>query len=131
MTTPWHPLPAVTPANVLIVEDHPLAADAWRLLFEATGYHVRIAATAATAVTACAERSVDLMVLDLTLPDGSGLDVLAAASAAGTAPRVTVALTGHDDRAVAEQCRRAGCIAVLVKPIAPRELLARAAEWLR
>jgi CheY-like chemotaxis protein len=32
---------------------------------------------------------------------------------------------------VTEQCRHAGCQAVLLKPIQPRELLGRVAEWLR
>jgi CheY-like chemotaxis protein len=119
------------PTDVLIVEDHPLAADAWRLLFEATGYQVRVAGTAAEAVQACAERPTDLMLLDLTLPDGYGLEVLAKTRADGTEPRVTVALTGHDDRRIADQCRAAGCRDVLVKPVAPRDLLGRVAQWLQ
>jgi DNA-binding response OmpR family regulator len=117
------------PADVLIVEDDPLAGDALRLLFEATGYRVRLAGTVAAAARACADGPVDLMLLDLTLPDGTGLSVLTQNRAAGTMPRVTVALTGHDDAALADECRQAGCAAVLVKPVAPRELLARAAEW--
>jgi DNA-binding response OmpR family regulator len=131
MTAPWPGPPDGVSPGVLIVEDHPLAADALRLLFEATGYRVRIAPTAAAAVRACAERPVDLMLLDLTLPDGSGLDILSQANAAGTTPRVTVALTGHDDRDVAARCRQAGCTEVLVKPVPPRVLLTRAAEWVQ
>jgi DNA-binding response OmpR family regulator len=130
MSVPARQSDAQTPFDVLVVEDHPLAADAWRLIFEATGYTVRLAPTAAAAVEACAERPVDLMLLDLTLPDGSGLDVLAQTTAAGTSPRVTVALTGHDDRALADRCRSAGCIDVLVKPVTPRDLLARVPSWL-
>lgn len=118
-------------AQVLIVEDHPLAADALRLLFEATGYKVRVAATAAAAIRACGDRPPDLMLLDLNLPDADGLSVLAQTKASGTAPRVTVALTGQDDRAVEDQCRALGCRAVLVKPVPPRDLLARAAEWVQ
>jgi len=127
-STPVSPVP---PGDVLIVEDHALAADALRLMLETWGYRVRIAPTAAAALQACAERPADLMLLDLTLPDGNGLDVLAEATATGTAPRVTVALTGHDDPAVADRCRRAGCTAVLIKPIAPRELVGRVPHWLR
>jgi len=130
MTAPRRPM-AERPADVLIVEDHELAADAWRLLFEASGYTVRLATTAAAAVAACRDRPTDLMLLDLSLPDGSGLDVLAATAAAGTTPRVNVALTGHDDPVVAARCREAGCVAVLVKPVAPRDLLGRVATWLR
>jgi CheY-like chemotaxis protein len=131
MTT--HPASAANsshPAEVLVVEDNVLAADALRLLLETQGYTVRVAASVTEAVRACADRPVDLMLLDVTLPDGSGLDALAAAKVDGTTPRIIVALTGHDDRALTEACRRAGCREVLLKPIQPRELLGRVAGWL-
>jgi CheY-like chemotaxis protein len=131
MTHPPQPLETRAPAEVLVVEDNPLAADALRLLLETAGHRVRVAGTAAATVRACAERPVDLMLLDVTLPDGSGLDALLAAAAEGTAPRITVALTGHDDRAMRERCHQAGCAAVLLKPIQPRDLLGRVAEWVR
>lgn len=117
-------------ADVLLVEDNALAADAMRLLLETTGHRVRVAGSVADTVRACADRRPDLMLLDLTLPDGSGLDALATIQAAGTAPRMTVALTGHDERAVIQQCKTAGCQAVLVKPVQPRELISRVTEWL-
>lgn len=131
MTQHRQPTETRPPAEVLVVEDNPLAADALRLLLETAGHRVRVAGTAAATIRACAERPVDLMLLDVTLPDGSGLDALLAAAAEGTAPRITVALTGHDDRAMTERCRQAGCAAVLLKPIQPRELLGRVAEWVR
>jgi len=115
---------------VLIVEDHFLSADALRLMFEVSGYGVRIALTAEEAVVACATQRPDLMLLDLTLPDGTGLDVLARTNAAGTTPRVVAALTGHDSDAVVQSCLEAGCVGVVLKPIAPRELVRRAGEWL-
>ena len=118
------------PAEVLVVEDNVLAADALRLLLESAGYRVRVANTAAAAVRACAAQATDLMLLDLTLPDGSGLDALEATKAAGTAPRIIVALTGHDDRTLTDRCRSAGCQAVLLKPVPPRDLLGRLVEWL-
>jgi DNA-binding response OmpR family regulator len=120
---------AETPADVLIVEDHPLAADALRLLFEAAGHQPRIAGSVAAAVEECASRPPRLMLLDLTLPDGDGFDVLAQTAAAGTSPAVIVALTGHDDSALTARCRAAGCKDVILKPIMPRELLARIATW--
>jgi CheY-like chemotaxis protein len=131
MTKATPPARARGPAEILVVEDNALAADALRLLLETLGHQVRVAGTAAAMVRACAERPVDLMLLDVTLPDGSGLDGLLAAAAEGTAPRITVALTGHEDRAVRERCHKAGCHAVLLKPIQPRDLLRRVAEWLQ
>jgi CheY-like chemotaxis protein len=130
-TRPNNPLPkAVHPADILIVEDHELAADALRLLFEALGHRPRLAPSVAAAVRECALRPPDLMLLDLTLPDGDGLDVLAQTAAAGTTPRVTVAVTGHDDDALTERCRRAGCVDIVLKPVMPRDLLKRIATWM-
>jgi DNA-binding response OmpR family regulator len=116
--------------QVLIVEDSELVADALKILFESRGYSVRIAPSVEAAVDACASAPTDLMLLDLTLPDGDGLAVLAATDALGVRPRVTVALTGHDDPAVVARCRAAGCLDVLLKPVPARELLVRASAWL-
>ena len=60
---------------------------------------------------------------------GDGLRVLRTLAADGLAPRVTVALTGHDDSDTVQRCLDAGCAAVLGKPVPIRELLRRMAEW--
>jgi DNA-binding response OmpR family regulator len=120
---------------VVIVEDDADVAEALRLFFGAAGYEAHVANSAAAAVAACktaAERGTvaDLMLLDLSLPDAGGLTALAAATASGVRPRVTIALTGHTDPGTAAECRAAGCRDVIVKPVAMRELVARAAVWL-
>lgn len=121
--------------HVVIVEDNGAVASMLETAFRASGYYVSVAATAAAAVAAC-EAAVahgmraDLMLLDLSLPDASGLSALERAIAGGVAPRITVALTGHADPAVAAACRASGCRDVLVKPLSVRELLSRAAAWL-
>ena len=73
----------------------------------------------------------DVLLLDLTLPDGSGLDVLERLRERARLPRVCVALTGHDDQQLGAQCRAAGCRDVLLKPVPVRVLLAKLGEWLR
>jgi DNA-binding response OmpR family regulator len=70
------------------------------------------------------------MLLDLTLPDGDGLQVLGQLAARGATPRVTAALTGSEDSATARRCREAGCHEVLIKPVATRELLKKVKAWL-
>jgi DNA-binding response OmpR family regulator len=70
------------------------------------------------------------MLLDVSLPDGDGLEVLAQVAGTAAAPTVTVALTGHDDESIVTRCREAGCRDVLLKPVPVRELLRRASEWL-
>jgi len=115
--------------RVLLVEDHALVVDALTILLESGGHEVRAAATVADAVRRAVEAPVDVLLLDLTLPDGDGLDVLARLRDAGALPSVAVALTGHDDPATRRRCVAAGCVEVLVKPVPARELLARVAGW--
>ena len=115
---------------VLLVEDSALVTSALRILFEETGRRVRVAADVAQAVRACAEERPALMLLDLTLPDGDGLSVLDAVRGTDGAPRIAVAMTGHDDDATRRRCLDAGCAEVLLKPVPARELLARAHGWL-
>jgi CheY-like chemotaxis protein len=116
--------------HVLVVEDNVDVGDAFRVLFESTGRRVSVVQTVADALAAARASRVDLMLLDLTLPDGSGLDVLETLKAEPTRPRVSVALTGRDEPEVARRCYELGCAAVLVKPVPARELLRRVDAWL-
>ena len=117
--------------RVLLVEDHALVVDALTILLESGGHEVRVAATVAEAVARGQEAPVDLLLLDLTLPDGDGLSVLRGLREAGAPPALAVALTGRDDPATAARCEAAGCRALLIKPVPTRELMARVAEWER
>jgi DNA-binding response OmpR family regulator len=110
-------------ALILIVEDDETVTAALRILFEDAGYRVSSAMTVRDAVAACVGERPDVMLLDLTLPDGDGLRVLAETSALGVAPKMTAAFTGHEDRATVERCLRAGCAEVLVKPVPIARLL--------
>jgi two-component system, chemotaxis family, chemotaxis protein CheY len=79
------------PSRVLIVDDHPGFRGEARTLLEAAGYEiVGEVATATAAPEAAASLQPDLVILDIGLPDGSGLDATAAIRAA--APRTAVVL---------------------------------------
>lgn len=117
--------------HVLVVEDNRDVGDAFRVLFESTGRRVSVVQTVADAVATARAVPVDLMLLDLTLPDGNGLEILEQLGGDAARPRVTVALTGRDEPHIARRCQDVGCAAVLVKPVPARELLKRADEWLR
>ena len=122
----------MTPAlpHVLVAEDNTLVADAMRLLFEETGHRVTTAGTIVAVVAAAASDPVDLLLLDLGLSDGDGLEVLTQLRERGTLPRVNVALTGRDEPEVIERCKAAGCRDVLLKPVPVGELLRKSREWL-
>jgi DNA-binding response OmpR family regulator len=125
MTAPAHGLP-----HVLIVEDDSNAADALRILFEETGHRVSLAYSAARAEKIATEDTPDLLLLDLSLPDGDGLDVLDRLRAAGTRIGTVVALTGHEGHDLEAQCREHGCTDLLTKPVSIRELIRRAPGWI-
>ena len=117
------------PSRVLVVEDSTLVTDALTILLESAGHRVRVAATVAEAVALGVEAPADVMLLDLSLPDGDGVEALLRLRAAGAEPPVTVALTGRDDDRTVQRCRAAGCREVLLKPVPTRELLARLERW--
>lgn len=115
--------------HILIVDDSAAVTGALRVLFEETGHDVSVAESIRDAVSVAAERAVDVMLLDLTLPDGDGLSALVAMRIQAIEPRVTAALTGRAEPEIAARCTAAGCRAVLVKPVPIAELLARVREW--
>lgn len=115
---------------MLIVEDNELVTGALRILFEESGRRVTVAHTVSAAVAAGTNDPPDLVLLDLTLPDGDGLEVVRALEAKGVRPRGTLALTGRDDQATLDRCAAAGVAGVFLKPVATLELLRRAAQIL-
>jgi DNA-binding response OmpR family regulator len=115
--------------HVLLVDDSALVLDALRLLFEESGYDVSVARSVTEAVDAAMARRVDVMLLDLTLPDGDGVEALVRLRTQGAEPRVTAALTGREAAEVESRCFAAGCRAVLVKPVPIAKLVAQVREW--
>jgi DNA-binding response OmpR family regulator len=109
-------------AHVLVVEDSELVTSAFRILLEDAGYRVSVAETVKEMTEATAGGEVDLMLLDLTLPDGNGLDALAEIRRSGRAPRITLAMTGDDQPSTRQRCIEAGCSDVLIKPVSIKEL---------
>ena len=116
--------------HVLVAEDNDLVSGAMRVLFEETGHRVSTAPSIAATVSVASADPVDLLLLDLGLADGDGLEVLAQLRARGALPRVAVALTGRDEPEIVARCREMGCHDVLLKPVPARELLRLAGEWL-
>lgn len=120
-----------TQPHVLVAEDNELVATAMQVLFEETGHRVSTAPTIVAAVRVATTGPVDLLLLDLGLADGDGLEVLAQLKERGALPRVSVALTGRDEPEVVARCRALGCADVLLKPVPARVLLAKTREWLQ
>jgi DNA-binding response OmpR family regulator len=114
-------------ANILVVEDEPRIAALVRAYLERDGHAVHCVHAAAEARAALAAHAPDLMVLDLTLPDGDGLQL---AAAAGPATAV-VMLTARAQEPERMAGFAAGADDYVPKPFSPRELSARVRAVLR
>jgi CheY-like chemotaxis protein len=104
--------------RVLIVDDHDFNLQLLERLLELEGREVRAAGSLAAAVQALAEEDPALIVLDLNLPDGSGLDLTRRLkSEPRTASIPIVACTAAIRQSDEERALAAGCDAVVSKPI--------------
>jgi DNA-binding NarL/FixJ family response regulator len=113
------------PLRVLIVDDHPLVLDGLRLALELAGMEVVATATSgAGAVEAARRHGPDVVVMDVQLPDGTGVDATRAllAAAPGT-PVLMLTMLEEPDTLLAAV--RAGARGYLVKG-ATRDEIVRA-----
>lgn len=107
------------PKRVLIVEDNELNMTLFRDLLEAQGYAVIGARDGATAMTMARAERPDLILLDIQLPEVSGLDVVKwLKSDADLRAIPVVAVTAFAMKGDEEKIRRAGCEDYVSKPIA-------------
>ena len=84
--------------RVLLVDDHPMIGAALELLLKETDYELLgRARTAAEATSQIGKLKPDLLLLDVNLPDGSGLDVLKRLSKARSRPEVILLTAGMDE----------------------------------
>lgn len=116
-------------ARILVVEDNPQSLELMSYLLGAYGHHVCGAATGAAAVESAATTDVDLVLLDLQLPDIDGYRVLRTLRAHGTAVKIiavtAVAMVGDRERTLA-----AGFDHYMPKPINPRTFVDEVEAWL-
>jgi DNA-binding NtrC family response regulator len=101
--------------EALIIEDEPNERLGLSALLDAEGFRTRTADSLASARRRLAESIPELVLLDLTLPDGSGLELMEELGGASR-PDVIV-LTGHATVESAVQAIRAGARDYLVKPV--------------
>jgi two-component system response regulator HydG len=116
--------------SVLVVDDDQTVRETLADFFESLGWPVRTAATATEGRQAAAEHAPDVVLIDLRLPDASGLTLLEALRADDPESAVIV-LTGHADVPTAVRAMRQGALDLLEKPVDLETLhraVSRAAE---
>ena len=108
-------------ASVLIIEDEAALATALSRVCQRLGWHAELRASGNAGLRALASGNFDLAILDIGLPDLSGLEVLEKARA--RAPQLPVVIiTAHGKLENAVAARKLGAAAYLVKPLDLREI---------
>ena len=111
-------------ARILIVDDEPSLRDSLQRTVEREGHETVLAGDLRAARKALAEGGFDLLVTDIRLGDGSGLDLIAEARPA--APRMRIlAITAFGSVDVAVDAMRRGADDFLEKPFRPEVLRSR------
>ncbi|MGD1052558.1 MAG: ATP-binding protein [Candidatus Dormibacteria bacterium] len=110
-------------ASILVVEDDAASRQSISDVLSAAGYRVRAVATRGAALEAIGSTAPDAVVLDVQLPDGSGLEIIESLRAAVDRPLAVLVLSADRIGDTAERAMAAGCDRFGLKPIAARELL--------
>jgi len=117
------------PSRILLVDDEVSIQRAVVPLLRSRGYEVEAASTAQDALAAIEERTPDLVVLDLGLPDMDGLEVCDRVRERWDVPIIVLSARHLEQQKVAALDR--GADDFVTKPFGPEELLARIRVALR
>ena len=113
---------AASREHVLIVDDDPALASLLALILEREGYRCARAESVDDATQQLRASAYDVMISDVRLPDGSGLDLVEATI--GLYPHMAaLVISGLDDVALAERALRIGAYGYVVKPFSANEVL--------
>jgi two-component system KDP operon response regulator KdpE len=116
-------------ADVLVVDDEPQIVRGLKVILRQAGYVVRAAETQSGALDAVSVRPPDAMVLDLVLPDGSGVEVCREVRRWSKMPILVLSAVGDEREKV--RALDAGADDYVTKPFGTDELLARLRAVLR
>jgi two-component system KDP operon response regulator KdpE len=115
--------------DVLVVDDEPQIVRGLKVILRQAGYAVRSAETKREALDAVAVRPPDAIVLDLVLPDGSGVEVCEEVRRWSRLPILVLSAVGDEREKV--RALDAGADDYVTKPFGTDELLARLRAVLR
>ena len=119
----------MTGARILVVEDEHAIRDALEFALEREGFRVDVVRTAAAALEHARADPPAVLVLDLMLPDGSGVDVCRTLRAESDVPIIMLTARSTEvDRVLGLE---AGADDYVVKPFSIAELIARVRALLR
>jgi DNA-binding response OmpR family regulator len=115
--------------DILLVEDEAAITEPLADALEREGFSARVAGTVADALEMAGSKEPDLVLLDIGLPDGSGLDVCRELRKRGDVPVIMLTARGAEADRVAGL--ELGADDYVVKPFSAREVTARVRAVLR
>jgi len=130
LPTPDHSQGASKRPQILLVDDHQDTAEALRNYLGRVGYDVTVVASIGEACECIGQKSFDLLLCDIGLPDGRGEHLLQRLRDTGH-HLPAIALTGFGTEADIERSRAAGFHTHLTKPFLPQQLKRAMEEALR
>jgi two-component system NtrC family response regulator len=108
--------------SVLIIDDDKDVADALGLILERQGYRTKIVQNGQDAIAASKKSNYNVALIDIVLPDISGIDLLKRLNEG--VPRIRkIIVTGHATLDNAVKAVNLGADAYLMKPVSPDVLL--------
>lgn len=114
---------------MLLVEDEQAISEPLAAALDRDGFETRVAGSVAAGLDAFRAEEPDLVLLDLMLPDGSGLDVLRELRASSRVPVIVLSARSEEtDRVVGLEL---GADDYVTKPFSAREVIARIRAVLR
>jgi two-component system cell cycle response regulator DivK len=116
--------PAAVRKWVLIIEDNPMNMKLFSVIIAAQGYHVLHATDGSQGLDLAHKQHPDLIVVDVKLPDISGLDLTRSLKAdKDTRDIPIIVTTAHGLSGDAEEIQASGCDGFMAKPIAIAEFV--------
>jgi DNA-binding NtrC family response regulator len=113
--------------SILVVDDESEIREGLELLLQTEGYHVSSAETAVLGLSRLEERPFDLMLLDVSLPDRNGIEMLKDVHRQD--PHLPVVLiTAYGSIEMARTAFKSGAMDYITKPWSNDELLAQVAQ---
>lgn len=112
--------PNPTPGGVLVVDDEPDLLTLYELTLLRAGHEVDTAASVAEAWERLSERVYRLVITDMRLPDGSGMDLMQRLEQARRPERIIV-ITAYGSAENAVEALKAGAFDYLTKPVDLRQ----------
>jgi CheY-like chemotaxis protein len=112
-------------ARILLAEDDPMIRELITMMLARHGYRTETAESGREALEKWEQGGVDLILMDLQMPEMNGLEATRAIrkrEAVGRGHIGIIGLTAHNRREVREECLSSGMDHVLVKPVQMKEL---------